>query len=125
MEEFACPVCQRLFPMAGGEGVIAHLIRDHWEEPLARAIAYSHFSRLNMAQQQPARGGDPVCIVSVWVQGSSGNRSLYLSESVPLTPERLKLLGRLVGHDQWRRQTTPEQATWEQIEAEVLGCPED
>ncbi len=127
MEEFVCPLCQRLLPMAGRDGVITHVLRDHWEEPLAKAIAYSYFvgpSEENMAQQKPPGERDRESIVLVWVLVNSGTSTIYQSEPVPLNRERVDLLGRLVGHDQWRRQTTPEQATWQQIEA-VLGRLED
>ncbi len=54
--EFVCPLCQRLLPMAGRNGVIAHYLRDHSKEPLARAIGSTLISTRqsdeNMAQSE-------------------------------------------------------------------------
>ncbi len=91
-----------------------------------------------MAQQKPRDGGDREIIVSAVIVDMSGD-PIYQSKQLPLTRERLELLGRLVPHDQWTRQTSElrlpaeyrlddvqvEDVPWQQIEAEFLGLLKD
>jgi hypothetical protein len=87
-----------------------------------------------MAQQKPRDGGDREIIALALIVDMSGD-PIYRSEQLPLNRERLELLGRLVPHDQWTRQTSEsrlpaeyrlddvqvEDVPWQQIEAEFFG----
>jgi len=43
----------------------------------------------------------------------------FFSDQIELTPNRMKLLIKLVGSDQWRRSVPSRRTTWEAVKAEV------
>jgi hypothetical protein len=59
-----------------------------------------------MAQQKPRGRGDREIVVLALIVDRSGD-PIYRSCQLPLTRERLDLLGRLVPHDGWTRQVPP------------------
>jgi hypothetical protein len=79
-----------------------------------------------MSQVHQSERRTPTIHLSVFVpNGPSGSHTIYHSGSVPLTPERIELLSRLVDHNQWKLQLGQEKATWRQVEADILNRLED
>jgi hypothetical protein len=79
-----------------------------------------------MPQVEKSERRNSTIHLSVFVaNGPSGSHTVYHSGSVPLTPERIELLSRLVDHDQWKRQLGQENVTWQQVEADILNRLED
>jgi hypothetical protein len=71
----------------------------------------------------PFRIKTPQPMVHVSVMSNSGrwDKAVYVAVSVPVTPERMKLIHRLVGSASWDKQSPSKKVTWEDVEAIVAG----
>jgi hypothetical protein len=67
------------------------------------------------------RTPQPMIHVNVISNSGHGHRAVTVGVSVPVTPERMKLLHRLVGSESWDKQSASRKVTWEEVEAIVAG----
>jgi len=59
---------------------------------------------------------EPKIYVSILVNSGPGHTLVSTSVTVPVTPERMKLLHQLVGGTQWQKQSPPANATWQEVQ---------
>lgn len=59
---------------------------------------------------------EPMIHVSILANSGAGNTLVSMFASVPITPERMKVLHQLVGGAQWQKQNSSLNATWQEVQ---------